>query len=69
MTGGQTALLLDADRAPSETGKTKEVALNTDQLVVVQANESELSAHEMWLSKLEQQGVCVWHKDHAVSEH
>jgi len=68
MTGGQTALVLETDRIPSDTGKSKEVALNTEQLMVVQANESELAAHESWLSKLEQQGECVWRKDHLVSE-
>jgi len=69
MTGGQTALVLDADRGPSETGKAKEVALNTDQLVIVQASESELAAHETWLSKLEQQGGCVWNNDADLAEH
>ncbi len=69
MTGGQTALVLDADRIPSDTGKTKEVALNTDKLLVVHANESELAAHENWLSKLEQQGECVWRKEQTLSEH
>lgn len=63
MTGGQTALVLDADQVPSDTGNSKAVALNTDQLRIVQANESELAAHETWLSKLEQQGECVWRKD------
>ena len=69
MTGGQTALVLDADRIPSDTGEAKEVALNTDQLLVVQANDSELAAHENWLSKLEQQGSCVWRKEQSLSEH
>lgn len=69
MTGGQTALVLDTDRVPSDTGQTKEVALNTDRLMVVQANESELAAHESWLTKLEEQGECVWRKDHLVPEH
>jgi len=67
MTGGQTTLVLDADSAPSDdTGKTKEIALDTDKLVVVKANESELSAHDMWLSKLQQQGMCKWQEDHPV---
>jgi len=69
MTGGQTVLVLDTDRIQSDTGKSKEVALNSDQLMIVQANESELAAHETWLSKLEQQGKCVWREDHSVSEH
>ncbi len=67
MTGGQTALVLDADQVSSDTGNSKEVALNTDQLLIVQANESELAAHDTWLSKLEQQGECVWRKDQPVS--
>jgi len=69
MTGGQTDLVLDADRVPADNGKAKEVALNVDQLVIVKANESEMAAHETWLKKLEQQGACVWNKNELVSEH
>lgn len=60
MTGGQTALVLDAERSTSETQNQVVVALETDNLIVVQANESELAAHDAWLSKLEGQGSCVW---------
>ena len=69
MTGGQTALVLDVDRIPSDAGKTKEIAPNTDQLLVVRANDSELAAHENWLSKLDQQGGCVWRKEQNLAEH
>lgn len=60
MTGGQTALVLDAERSTSEAENHVVVALETDSLIVVQANESELAAHDAWLSKLEGQGSCVW---------
>ncbi len=52
MTGGQTALSLDADRGTSETSKGKSEPINTDNLVVVYANESEMAAHEAWMAKL-----------------
>lgn len=65
MTGGQTALSLDAERA--STGSSAEghaaSAINTEKLIVVKANESETAAHEAWLSKLEGQGNCVWLKE------
>ena len=62
MTGGQTALSLDSERSASETTNEVVVALQTDNLVVVHADESELAAHEAWLAKLEAQGGCVWTK-------
>lgn len=63
MTGGQTALLLDAERVASDDNNEVSVALQTDHLIVVQANESELAAHDAWLAKLEGEGSCVWLKD------
>lgn len=69
MTGGQTDLMLDADRGPSVTDKTKEVALDIDQLVVIQAKDAEIVAHEAWLHKLKEQGVCVWQNESVESEH
>ncbi|MCL4130924.1 UNVERIFIED_CONTAM: hypothetical protein GTU68_013503 [Idotea baltica] len=52
MTGGQTALSLDADRGTSQNDKVKAEPINTDNLVVVRANESEMAAHEAWMAKL-----------------
>jgi len=65
MTGGQTALVLDAENAPTESGDKSSVVLQTENLRVVQANESELAAHDAWLSKLDGQGSCVWLKTDA----
>lgn len=63
MTGGQTALVLDSEKAASNGEKVVNVPLQADNLIVVQANESELAAHEAWLAKLEAQGNCVWLRD------
>lgn len=60
MTGGQTALLLDAERSGSTNENQASAELQTENLIVVQANESELAAHEAWLAKLEGAGSCVW---------
>jgi len=69
MTGGQTALVLDVERGVSESDKTNNVMVNTDKLVVVKADESELAAHETWLAKLDAQGACVWRKDGVTAQH
>lgn len=68
MTGGQTALLLDAERSPSTNESQAGAQLQTDNLIVVRANESELAAHDAWLAKLEAQGKCVWSSSETVSE-
>lgn len=60
MTGGQTALVLDSEKVATEGDHEVVVALQTENLIVVQANESELAAHDAWLEKLEGQGKCVW---------
>jgi len=60
MTGGQTALVLDSEKAASEGDPEVVVSLQTENLIVVHADESELAAHEAWLAKLEGQGNCVW---------
>lgn len=62
MTGGQTALVLDSEKAPSASEAGVVVALQADNLVVVHANESELAEHDAWLAKLEGEGSCVWLK-------
>jgi len=57
MTGGQTALLLDSDRASAENDSQAGTALQTENLLVVKANESELAAHGAWMAKLGRQGA------------
>lgn len=52
MTGGQTALILDSERATTAAEKSKEVALDTENLVVVYASEAEMAAHDSWMAKL-----------------
>ena len=66
MTGGQTALVLDTERATSETGNDKPIKINSENLIVVAANDAEMAAHEAWLSKLEGQGKCVWNAQTSV---
>lgn len=60
MTGGQTALTLDNERANKDSGGAPEKLADTDKLIVVAANDGELAAHEAWLAKLEGEGACVW---------
>ena len=63
MTGGQTALSLDA---MTTTGNSSERAaaaraVRKDlNLVVVRASDAEIAAHEAMLDKLREQGDCVW---------
>ena len=64
MTGGQTALSLDAEvAAPTPVagnGQTGDRANGHLDLVVVRASEAENAAHEAMLEKLRQSGACVW---------
>jgi len=69
MTGGQTALLLDAERTSTNSDKSPAVALETDKLVVVKADDADMAAHEAWIAKLEKQGSCVWSNGETVTEH
>jgi len=64
MTGGQTALVLDAERIESESDGGPKVTFNQNDFVVVKANEAELTAHESWLAKLDKESSagCVWTK-------
>jgi DNA polymerase-3 subunit epsilon len=63
MTGGQTALSLDADAADmasvfeESANQTRDDDLN---LVVVRASDAEMSAHEALLDKMQEKGPCVW---------
>ncbi len=62
MTGGQTALILDEEREQSKTEQSDAVKLSNTNLRVVKADDSELAAHEAWLSKLQKEAGdgCVW---------
>jgi len=63
MTGGQTAMSLDADAADmarvfeESANQTRDDGLS---LVVVRANKDELTAHEAVLDKMQKNGACVW---------
>ncbi|MBT8079540.1 MAG: DNA polymerase III subunit epsilon [Gammaproteobacteria bacterium] len=63
MTGGQTALSLDAE-STGLGGVTQErrgaVDRETLNLVVVTASDDELAAHEALLDRIEASGSCVW---------
>jgi len=52
MTGGQTALSLDADAVASESDNNSDLKIDNENLIVVRANEAELTAHESWMAKL-----------------
>lgn len=64
MTGGQTALSLDASAAGSDrrqgAARTARAVRSDLDLVVVRASEAETSAHEALLEKLRDAGDCVW---------
>lgn len=62
MTGGQTALLLDAEQSEVGQQQAQQHAFDAASLLVVKANESELAAHDAWLAKLEKasDSGCVW---------
>jgi DNA polymerase-3 subunit epsilon len=64
MTGGQTALSLDADiaaeaRQANSRRAGKRRAGDVD-LVVVRASDDEVTAHEAMLEKIRKSGACVW---------
>ncbi len=64
MTGGQTALSLDATSAGEQHGAGDIQRLATDRAVlpVIGPNEAEASAHEDWLATLDEAvgGECLW---------
>lgn len=65
MTGGQTALALDAS-SDSNTGGAEFVRIEREagdgDLTVLQASDEELAAHSVWLDRLakESESGCVW---------
>ena len=63
MTGGQTALSLDASAGAIETAE-REAARRASHpdlnLVVIRASDAENAAHEALLEKLRESGDCVW---------
>ena len=63
MTGGQTALVLDAEVEKPREGNTKNssIAARDDlKLVVIKASAEEAAAHEALLEKIRNSGACVW---------
>ena len=66
MTGGQTALVLDAEverideSGTLSTGSAPRSDLN---LVVIKASTEENAAHEALLEKIRKSGTCVWDRD------
>ncbi len=63
MTGGQTALLLDEDESlvSNDSGEVVVAERRADlKLVITQASEDELTAHEHLLDKVADGGSCVW---------
>ena len=70
MTGGQTALVLDAESAPASQ-RGSDIAASARQagelnLVVVRASDEEAAAHEGMLEKLRQSGACVWDRVYSI---
>jgi len=64
MTGGQTALSLDADVAAEarQAGSRRAGSRRAGDLdlVVTRASDDELTAHEAMLEKIRKSGTCVW---------
>lgn len=61
MTGGQTALALDADQAAAEGGADSEVVRRgAGPLKVILPTAGELAAHEATLDAMEKDGKCLW---------
>lgn len=63
MTGGQTAMSLDADA--DDLARVFEESANQIRdddlhLVVVKASDEEMAAHEALLDKMQEKGPCVW---------
>ena len=72
MTGGQTALSLEASASAGERQTGPEAAPRATHseldLVVVRANADEIAAHEALLEKLRAAGECVWDRIDAGSQ-
>ncbi|RFA30856.1 DNA polymerase III subunit epsilon [Alkalilimnicola ehrlichii] len=70
MTGGQTALLLDAEEGDTESGAAhsggrrgiRRLPADRPRLAVVRASDSERAKHERWLERLDKAagGDCLW---------
>ena len=63
MTGGQTALVLDADVKNDGTVRAEQISHVTRDdlhLVVIKASAEENAAHEALLEKIRKSGTCVW---------
>ncbi|MBX2883665.1 MAG: DNA polymerase III subunit epsilon [Granulosicoccus sp.] len=61
MTGGQTALTLDQEGDSAERIANVSDSVDISRLVVIQADEDELAAHEQWLERLRDSGDgCIW---------
>jgi len=60
MTGGQETLDLEQVSDIQENRKNNIKANNNLSLKVIQANASELEAHENFLSNMEENGTCLW---------
>jgi DNA polymerase-3 subunit epsilon len=60
MTRGQDSLLIDA--APAASSQLEESAREKIPVIVLQANDEELAAHELYLAELDKAsgGPCVW---------
>jgi DNA polymerase-3 subunit epsilon len=72
MTGGQTALSLDASTARTDrrqgAARTARAVRSDLDLVVIRASEAETTAHEALLEKLREAGDCVWDRIDAPSQ-
>ena len=72
MTGGQTALVLDADADPTTgaaDGQVSQAAARAAgelNLCVVRASAEEAAAHDAMLEKLRQSGACLWDRADAI---
>ena len=63
MTGGQTAMLLDEETsaAAGKMGEERANERHSDlNLVITQATDDELTAHEQLLDRVAEGGACVW---------
>lgn len=73
MTGGQTALSLDAAQGLDENKTDASSAINFAELALplVQPSDQELENHVEWVSRLDQEvdGQCVWSRLNTKSDH
>lgn len=69
MTGGQTALLLDAESANGDNGSNVALPIERPPLNVLLANDSELAAHQEYMTMVAKSagGESVWQKLKSVN--